>query len=55
MKKVYTHRFKVLKGYLTNQVFDGFDIGALDYPTQVEVEGKAMGDDYGVWLSEPGV
>jgi hypothetical protein len=55
MSRVYLHRYKVLTGSLSGQVFDGQDIGGQEYLDQAKIEGVAKGTEYGVWLNEPKV
>lgn len=36
--RVYLHRYRVLSGHLNGQVFDGEQIGIMDYPDQWRIE-----------------
>jgi len=55
MSRIYLHRYKVLTGSLSGQVFEGQEIGAQEYPDQAKIEGVAKGTVSGIWLNEPKV
>lgn len=63
MARTYTHRYKVLSGFMKGLISDGQQIGFQDYPEQFVIEGwdshtivaKTSGKKEGIWLTEQGV